>query len=241
MAIIDDVLKINQRLARAADRLDFGPPVTHVYNPLRYAREPMERYLRRYGRTRKRALLVGMNPGPFGMAQCGVPFGSVDMVRDWLGIQGRVDAPRHQHPSRPVVGLDCPRTEVSGRRLWGALRDRFGDPEAFFRDHLVLNYCPLCFMEASGRNRTPDKLPRAEREALFAVCDRAFRALVERYRPAWVIGIGRFAEGRVRESCDGLDLRVGTVLHPSPASPAANRGWRQAMERQMHTMGVPGW
>ncbi|MFB6260581.1 MAG: single-stranded DNA-binding protein, partial [Thiohalorhabdaceae bacterium] len=76
--------------------------------------------------------------------------------------------------------------------------ERFGPPQAFFERFFVANYCPLVFMEASGRNRTPDKLPKAEREALFAVCDRALIATIDCLRPRWVLGIGRFAEARVR-------------------------------------------
>ena len=34
----------------------------------------------------KRVVFLGMNPGPFGMAQVGVPFGEVAAVRDWLRI-----------------------------------------------------------------------------------------------------------------------------------------------------------
>ena len=58
-----------RQLADDVDRLAFAPPVTHVYNPLRYAWEPHHRYLERYGDAPGRVVLVGMNPGPFGMAR----------------------------------------------------------------------------------------------------------------------------------------------------------------------------
>jgi single-strand selective monofunctional uracil DNA glycosylase len=212
--------------------------VTHVYNPLEYAWRAHEAYLTRYGRGRRRVLFVGMNPGPFGMAQTGVPFGDVAMVRDFLGIQAPVTKPAREHPRRPIEGFDCPRCEISGTRLWGWIRDRFGTPEAFFRDCFVANYCPLVFMEASARNRTPDKLPAAERARLFAACDEALRQTVALMQPAFVIGVGGFAERRAREALAGFSGTIGGILHPSPASPRANRDWPRQAERQLRRLGV---
>jgi single-strand selective monofunctional uracil DNA glycosylase len=205
--------------------LRFSAPVAVVYNPLEYARDSHAAYLEKYGRGRRDVLLLGMNPGPWGMAQTGIPFGEVNMVRDWLGIDTPVGRPKREHPKRPVQGFECKRSEVSGRRLWGWARDTFGTPERFFRRFFIINYCPLCFMEESGRNLTPDKLPARERDPLLKICDEALRAMVEQFRPRWVIGVGGFAEKRARIALDGMDLRIGSILHPSPASPAANRNW----------------
>jgi single-strand selective monofunctional uracil DNA glycosylase len=232
------LLAVADELAAAVDGLVFGPPVAHVYNPLRYAREPHRAYLRRWGGGRKEVVLLGMNPGPWGMAQTGVPFGEVGMVRDWLAIEGPVGAPPRPHPKRPVEGFACRRSEVSGRRLWGWARERFGTPERFFARFVVANYCPLAFLEASGKNRTPDRLPAAERAPLFAACDRALRRAVELWRPRWVVGVGGFAEGRARAALAGLDLSIGRILHPSPASPAANRGWGERAERELAALGM---
>lgn len=225
-------------LSRELAGLAFGPPVAHVYDPLAYAREPFEAYLARYGAGRKRVVYLGMNPGPFGMAQTGVPFGDVEAVRGWLGIEGRVRSPRDAHPKRPVEGFACRRSEVSGTRLWGTLRARYGTPGRFFRSAFVANYCPLLFLEASGRNRTPDKLPAAERVPLFEACDRHLRRVVEVLEPRFVVGIGRFAEGRAREMLAGTGVRVGGILHPSPASPLANRDWAGQAERQLRELGL---
>ncbi len=183
-------------------------------------------------------LLVGLNTGPFGMAQTGVPFGDVAMVRDFLGIHAPVMTPVREHPKRPVQGFDCPRSEVSGTRLWGWIRDRFGTPEAFFRDFFVANYCPLVFMEDSARNRTPDKLPAAERAGLFAACDEALQQVVAAMDPAVVVGIGGFAERRAREALPEFAGTIGGILHPSPASPLANRDWARQAEAQLKRLGV---
>jgi single-strand selective monofunctional uracil DNA glycosylase len=234
-----DLIAAARRLRDAVDKLTFAAPVTHVYNPLRYAWRAHELYLRRYANTPKRVLFLGMNPGPFGMAQTGVPFGQIAAVRDWLGITAQIDRPPHEHPKRPVAGFDCQRSEVSGERLWGLFEKRFGAPENFFRDHLVVNYCPLAFLEESGRNRTPDKLPPGEREALFAVCDAHLRESVRILKPEWVIGVGEFAVQRAREVA-GSDSspRLGRILHPSPACPASNKDWAGAVTAQMIELGV---
>lgn len=226
------------RLRRELAPLRFARPVAYVYNPLDYAWEAHRQYLERWGAGRKKTLLLGMNPGPWGMAQNGVPFGEVSMVRDWLGIDAAVRKPAREHPKRPVEGLACARSEVSGARLWGWARERFKTPKAFFKDFLILNYCPLSFMEESGRNLTPDKLPKAEREPLERLCDAALRATVEHYRPERVIGVGAFAMKRAQRALDGLDVAIGTILHPSPASPAANRGWAAQAERQLRDLGA---
>ena len=229
---------ITDALVAELQGLTFGPPVSHVYNPLVYARAPYDLYLKRYGASPKEAVFVGMNPGPWGMAQTGVPFGEVGLVRDWLGIRAPVGKPPGEHPARPVLGLDCTRSEVSGRRVWGWVRGRFGAPEHFFSRFFIANYCPLLFMEASGRNRTPDRLPAAERRPLLAACDTALRRTVEFLEPRLVIGVGRFAESRAREALAGLDVEVGVVAHPSPANPTANRGWEALADQALVSLGV---
>ncbi len=227
-----------RRLSHAVDGLRFAAPVTHVLNPLEYAWDVHRRYLGRYGDGPRRVVFVGMNPGPFGMAQTGVPFGDVASVRDWLGIEGSVGQPRAPHPHRPVLGFACARAEVSGQRLWGLFRTRFGTPQAFFAGHFVANYCPLAFF-VGARNLTPDKLPASEQGPLLTACDAHLRALVEALAPEWVVGVGHWAQARAAAAlADVHGLRIGRVLHPSPASPAANRGWADAATRQLVELGV---
>lgn len=233
------MLRITETLVRDLANLRFGAPVTHVYNPLIYAQQPYRYYLERYGRGQREIVLVGMNPGPWGMAQTGVPFGEVSLVREWLGIDGIVRQPERPHPKRPVEGFACRRSEASGRRLWGWARARFGTPECFFARFFVLNYCPLLFFNAAGQNITPDKLPAAERVALFACCDRALHRYLDVLAPRFAVGVGTFAESRIRAVlADMQDVVIARVPHPSPASPMANRGWDLACEMALLQAGV---
>jgi len=227
-----------RRLCQRVDQLKFELPVSHVYNPLSYAWKAHEQYLQAYGSGRKQVVFLGMNPGPFGMVQTGVPFGEVNAVRNWLKISSPVERPPKEHSQRPIQGFDCPRSEVSGQRLWGLFANRYGTAKAFFKDHFVLNYCPLAFLEESGRNRTPDKLTAAEREALYAACDEHLREAVRALAPEWVIGIGDFAYKRAAEVLAGQGVRLGRVLHPSPASPAANLDWAGVVGKEMERLGI---
>lgn len=226
-------------LAIAVRGLRFRSPVTHVYLPLDYARAAHEAYLARFGAGPKKVVFLGMNPGPFGMAQTGVPFGEIAAVRDWMGLREPVGRPSPEHPKRPVLGFECRQSEVSGRRLWGLFADRFGAAEHFFKDHFVANYCPLVFMSASGANLTPDKIPPREMEPVFSACDEHLRRVVGILEPEWLIGVGGFAEARARKlQADFPQLKIGRILHPSPASPAANRDWSGEATRELERLGV---
>ena len=229
------LVRISRELSAQVEELRF-PSVSFVYNPLVYARTPHERYLERFGAQRPReVLMVGMNPGPFGMAQTGVPFGDVTMVRDFLGVEEPVGKPPSEHPRRPIAGFDCHRSEVSGTRFWGWARDRFGTAERFFERVYVANWCPLVFMAESGRNVPPDKLPAAERAPLFRVCNEALARIAEVMRPSLVVAIGAFAEQRAREALED-EVTIGRILHPSPASPAANN-WAAVVDQQLRALG----
>jgi single-strand selective monofunctional uracil DNA glycosylase len=249
MSVSESLMAAAHKLSARVGRLRFAPPVTHVYNPLDYAWRAHELYLRRYGNSTKRVIFLGMNPGPFGMAQTGIPFGQIAAVRDWLGIETKIDKPRKENPKRPVLGFDCHRSEISGERLWGLFQQRFGVADNFFRDHIVMNYCPLAFVEAGGRNRTPDKLPPREREKLFAACDEHLREIVRILEPEWLVGVGDFATKRAmlvapKPSGEGGSIhtksppRIGQTLHPSPASPASNEDWAGKVTRQLYALGV---
>ena len=229
---------VTQAVMPEFEALAFGPPVAFVYNPLDYAWPLHRAWLERYGRGRKEILLLGMNPGPFGMAQTGVPFGEVEAVRSWLGIRGQVGRPSQEHPKRPIEGLDCRRSEVSGRRLWSWAASRFVTPQRFFARFFVHNYCPLVFVADSGANLTPDKLARGDTGALFEACDGFLRQVVQTLKPRMVVGVGAFAEQQARRVLASAPVAIGRIPHPSPASPAANRGWQRIAEAAFAELGI---
>jgi single-strand selective monofunctional uracil DNA glycosylase len=237
-----DVCDIVSRSAPELERLAFTGPVACVYNPLVYAWSLHRQYLQRFGAGPKQVLLLGMNPGPYGMVQTGVPFGEVAAVRDWMQLRGAVEKPASEHPKRPILGLESPRSEVSGRRLWGWVAERFETPERFADRFFVYNYCPLAFLGETGANLTPDKLKKAETAPLFAICDRVLREVVEALGPQWLVGVGAFAEARIRkvfaEELEQGVVQAGRIPHPSPASPAANRGWDRLADAAFAELGI---
>lgn len=238
MTVADQMIKAAATLSEAVEKLPFALPTAYIYNPLQYAWKPHKAYLQRYGNSRKKVVFMGMNPGPWGMAQIGVPFGEINSVKNWMGIEEPVDIPFPEHPKRPVLGFACEKSEVSGRRLWGLFSEKYPKAEAFFADHFVLNYCPLVFMEESSRNRTPDKLPVSESTPLFEACNAHLRRCIEILQPDWIIGVGGFAQKQAAIALEGMELQHGKVLHPSPASPAANRGWAEAATKQLLDQGI---
>lgn len=234
----------SERLIRAAEvmrkglrGMKFSEPVAAVYNPLEYAWERHREYLERFGAGRKRVLFLGMNPGPYGMAQTGVPFGEVAAVRDWMGISGEVGRPEREHPKRPISGFGCERSEVSGRRLWGLFAELYGTAEEFFRNHFVVNFCPLIWMSATGANLTPDKLSRDEMGPVEEVCREHLAEVIGVLEPEILVGVGGFAEKQLAAVRGGGEV-LGKILHPSPASPAANRDFLGVAERQLRDLGV---
>lgn len=216
--------------------LSFAPPVAFTYNPLEYAWEGHEAYIRRFGKGRKDVLYLGMNPGPFGMAQTGVPFGEIAAVTLWMGITASIGQPPATHPKRPVQGFNCPRSEVSGRRLWGLFEEMYGTAEAFFSQAYVANYCPLIWMSESGANIPPTQLPKEQVAQIDAACQRHLCRIIEILQPRCLIGVGGYALKQLELAAAALpdmNFTLGTILHPSPASPIANKHWPEKPRQQI--------
>jgi single-strand selective monofunctional uracil DNA glycosylase len=168
-----------------------------------------------------------------------VPFGEISLVRDWMGICEPVDRPPGEHPKRPVTGFACTRSEVSGKRLWGWARDRYGRAEDFFATRFVVNYCPLIFLEETGRNRTPDKVPSGEMAPVEAACDAHLADVIRILEPEWLVGVGGFAEARLRQVAGNTGAKIARIPHPSPANPAANKDWAGAADVALRAAGIP--
>ncbi|XP_036416014.1 single-strand-selective monofunctional uracil-DNA glycosylase 1 isoform X2 [Colossoma macropomum] len=233
-------LRAELELSARLRTLTFGDPIRYTYNPLEYAWDTHRCYVETYCRSGQSVLFLGMNPGPFGMAQTGVPFGEVNAVRDWLKITGEVGHPANEHPKRRISGLACTQSEVSGARFWGFFKELCGEPDHFFRHCFVHNLCPLIFMRESGKNLTPPELPAADRDALLLHCDAALCQVVSVLGVSMVIGVGKVAEQRARRALTeaGISVRVEGIMHPSPRNPLANKGWAAVARTKLQELGV---
>jgi single-strand selective monofunctional uracil DNA glycosylase len=237
------IISAARELSRQVEQLEFSAPVAFWYNPLEYAWAAHQLYLQRFAQGRKRIIWLGMNPGPWGMAQTGVPFGEINMVKNWLGIEAEVNRPHEEDPRRPISGFKARRSEVSGRRVWGLFANRYASAADFAKDNYVLNWCPLIFFSDAAVNITPDKIAPKDRAHLYEVCDRHLKTIVAETGAEIVIGIGKFAYERARDvltesSVGGKPVKIGQILHPSPASPRANRGWAREAMIDLAEMGI---
>ncbi len=241
MHLIKQILDIYISLSKKVDELKFSEPVTEVYNPLDYAWNGFESYITKFLSVNVKNVFLGMNPGPWGMAQTGVPFGEVNFVREWLNLKNIiVNKPENENADYKIEGLNCRRSEISGKKLWGLFKERFITTENFFSENIVLNYCPLLFMtdgKKSIRNLTPDKLKMSERKLLFEICNESLKNILEIIKPDFLIGIGNFAASRLNE-VNNLDSKVVKILHPSPASPLSAKNWDLKVTEQLINSGV---
>ena len=223
--MIEASSKLRDDVEKFSDSLVKEGSVDAVYNPLAYAWEPHRAYLELASGGGAKTLLLGMNPGPHGMGQMGIPFAATSVVRELLKITNlEVGQPRKPHPKRPISGLDWPKEEVSGTRLWGLLANEYGSAESIFKSVFLLNHCPLMlFSGERATNITPDKITGPTTKALLERCDEHLREVVDIMQIERVIGVGRYSEKRALNALSGIDISITTCWHPSPASPLANR------------------
>ena len=246
MSIVQQLKRAAQRLSATCDTvipaLEASGHVAHATNPLDYAWAHHQQYIEQWGGLGATTLLLGMNPGPWGMAQSGVPFGATEVTKDFLKITPcDLETPVNAHPKRPIAGLELQRQEVSGTRLWTLIAEVYGEAEQAFKHIFVLNHCPLLLLGKRGENITPDKLPHAVIGEVLEACDEHLREVVEAMGITRIIGVGAYAEQRAKKAFDfgkanqgktpsGRELQITTCWHPSPASPLANRNegadWR---------------
>ncbi|RZC42932.1 single-strand selective monofunctional uracil DNA glycosylase [Asbolus verrucosus] len=222
-------LNIQLELNSFLKPLTFKSPVAYVYNPVEYAYKANEKYIMQYCKGPKKLLFVGMNPGPFGMCQTGVPFGEIKIVRDWLKIEEEVGKPEKECPKKPVLGFACPRSEVSGDRLWNVFKKVCGTPEVFFKHCFVYNYCPIALLKSDGSNLTPSDIK--DSQELEDICDKYYFRIIQLLQPEIIVGIGRYAEKRTLTvlKSNSCDIQVLCLVHPSPRV-VNNQNWPQKAE-----------
>ncbi len=96
-------------------------------------------------------------------------------------------------------------------------------------------------MNKTGKNLTPPDLRAAERKPLNDLCHRYLCHVVRLLRVKVVVGIGKFAKERAKVALEdgGIEgVRVEAIMHPSPANPAANKGWEEVAKRQLEELGL---
>lgn len=213
--------------------IDPLPPASYAANPTVYAYENYAQAMARLADGPRGVLLVGMNPGPHGMAQTGVPFGDVVNARAILGRQSQGSGwsgcrlALGDKVLLDAKGLDYHRGEVSGDRLWSALQQICGSLESAYQQVCVINYCPLLFLDNGGLNVTPDDFPKSDRVRLpkfTAACDEHLRRVVKALTPKIVIAVGGYSDKRCRVAL-GHTVPIVKITHPSPRTAATAGAW----------------
>ena len=241
--LVDAARLLSAKCDQVIAKIEKTTIVAHATNPLDYAWPHHEQYLRKWGGLGATTLLLGMNPGPWGMAQSGVPFGSTEISKNKLQITPQqLKTPLNAHPKRPIIGLELERQEISGQRLWSLMFDYYGDCQDIFANIFVVNHCPLLLLGESGKNLTPDNLPVDVMKPILEACDEHLLSVIDILGIKRVVGIGKYAEKRARMALNagksghgispsGRDIAITSCWHPSPASPLANRNngddWRE--------------
>lgn len=225
-ALIDLTEEFNKKLNEL--QFDFDG---FVYNPLNYASLLHNQFLNRNTNTIDN-LFMGMNPGPFGMAQNGVPFGATSKVKDFLKINGSVDLVLDAHPKLPIVGLEMKREEESGKRFWSVMEEIYGNCEEFFKHSFATNYCPLAFIDkgSTAKNITPDKLSKQDQKKIELVCDEFLEKQINILKPKRIIAIGRYSEKMALKNKDKIEVLY--LFHPSPANPKGFSYWKEGKAKE---------
>ncbi|KAF5297131.1 hypothetical protein FQA39_LY02711 [Lamprigera yunnana] len=216
--ISERFLNLEVALNDSLKKLSFKQPVVYVYRPLDYAFKPHSVFTHRYCTTPKKILFVGMNPGPWGMCQTGIPFGEVNVVKDWFQINDEVSKPEKECPERVVSGLSCKRSEVSGQRIWGLFRNICGTPEKFFKHAYMYNYCPIAMMKIKGVNVTPSEIKGETQRLLEEICDKTLYDVIQLLQVEIVVTVGKFAEARalhVLKHKNPFKTKVLYLMHPN--------------------------
>lgn len=239
MAFTEELISRTREFCKQVDALNFTYD-GYIYNPLSYAWDMHKAYLEKYVKSTAEVLFLGMNPGPFGMMQTGVPFGEVNAVRDYLGLDLPVSKPSLEHPSRPVLGMSIKRSEGSGKRLWGLVSLLYPKADDFFDTHCIFNYCPLGFLDSgkTAKNFTPDHLPKEERLSLESVCDAYLKDIIALIQPKALIGVGKYAQSKLLSVNDDDSRIVDSIIHPSPGNPQANKFWNEKTIEKMRSLGL---
>lgn len=232
-SLTDTLLGFSKTLVQSLQKIDIGQFTNDIimYNVLDYAWDAWEQYITQYAKGTAHTLVLGINPGPHGMVQTGIPFGNISTVQHYLNIQPNIQHDKiSPHPRRPVLGLTYTREEPSGKLLWGTIQEMYPNPNDFFSDFFVLNYCPLAFFsnDEKASNLTPDKLPKIYQSHIEILCSKHLAQYLVGFQITRILAVGKYTQqiaGKVLEG-GGLDIlmpkqkiEVQYLTHPSPLNP----------------------
>jgi single-strand selective monofunctional uracil DNA glycosylase len=211
-----------------------------IWNPGLYAASWHALFRKEYPASAGCILVFGLNPGPYGMAQTGIPFTDLKRLREHLprlakglerrgcSLAGVGLAPRSL---RPYLSRTF---ESSAVRVYRFLSRGWGSAEDGWRSVVVANPCSLLFMDAAGENRTPADLvgavsrrtgslvaARRLRERCNALRRLAAREAVRVLSPRGVVLLGKDAQRAMQTGIAPL-LGPDSILgweHPARAVP----------------------
>lgn len=198
-----------------------------IYNPLEYCLDPFIQYLEKGGEKRD-IVFLGMNPGPFGMMQNGIPFGASNFVNNYLNIEKDFDKQKieKEHPKYKIIGKNIERQEISGTKLWGLIQSFYPDSNTFLENQIVLNYLQLAILDKEkGKNITPDKLNKDVRTKIENICDNQLREILDILESKVLIGVGKYSYDsllRVKKN-----EKVIKINHPSPLNARYFKTWTE--------------
>lgn len=240
--LTDCFISLENDLVSQLNNLNYGPNVEYIYSPLDYASNLHKVFLKKFLCTSKKVLFLGINPGPWGMCQTGIPFGEVNIVRSYLRVDGEVLTPTNCHPQRPITGLNCHRSEVSGKRLWDLFIELSeGDPYKFFKDCFIHNYFPLALMNNNAKNITPGDLKSEYQKELQEICDKSLSDILTLFHTEIIVAIGKYAEKRSNEVVKKFrltNIKVVQIPHPSPRSVGTAEKWKKETLVQLKSYNI---
>ena len=87
--------------------------------------------------------------------------------------------------------------------------------QVFFKNCIVYNYIPLCFIHKTGKNIAPDQLKPATRNRLISLCNEAICEILDILQVKIVIGVGKWTEARLQaiKKENKLQIEGKTVVH----------------------------
>ncbi len=230
-----------------------------IWNPGLYGETWHARFRRLYRPGQHPLVVFGLNPGPYGMAQTGIPFTDIrrlvsalpDLAAELRGRGERVEPPGLAPPGlRPYLSRSF---ESSAVRVYRFLKKGWGGAERGWTEVVVANPCTLLFIDpAEGKNRTPADLARAARlrgsgrdqvrelvESFGRIRIRCAVESIEALSPRGAILLGKDVQAALGPALRRIlgEARVIPWEHPARAVPES---WASGLLSALRRRGLTG-